>query len=154
MENSQGTVTSVTERPSIAPFLCTVMLKGTRLYSVLRWKCPNCHKGDLYCNPNPYNPSHIADMPDYCLSCGQKYLLEPGFYYGAMYVSYALTVALSVSVFVAMIVLWEFDVLWYLGLNAAAIILMFPIIFRTSRAVWFNIFVGFGSKEKKVAKQV
>jgi hypothetical protein len=129
------------------------MLKGTRLYSVLRWKCPNCHQGDLYCTPNPYNPSRIADMPDSCPECGQRYLLEPGFYYGAMYVSYALTVALSVAVFVAMIVLWEFDVLWYLGLNAAAIILMFPIIFRTSRAVWFNFFVGFGSKARDTAGQ-
>jgi uncharacterized protein (DUF983 family) len=151
MENREAIVTPVTESPARAPFLCTAMLKGTRLYSVLRWKCPNCHGGDLFCTSNPYNPSRIAEMPDSCPDCGQKYLLEPGFYYGAMYVSYALTVALSVAVFVAMIVLWEFSIGWYLGLNAAAIILMFPIIFRTSRAVWLNIFVGFGSKPPKTA---
>jgi ribosomal protein S27AE len=119
------------------------MRKGFKLYSMLRWKCPRCHEGDLFNNPNPYDPSTIGDMPENCPNCGQKFLLEPGFYYGAMYVSYALTVALSVAVFVAMIVLWEFNTLWYLGLNALAIILCFPWIFRTSRAVWFNFFVSY-----------
>lgn len=82
-------------------------------------------------------------MPEKCSVCAQKYWPEPGFYYGAMYVSYALTIALSVSVFVAMIVLWHFDVLWYLGLNAALILLLFPLIFRYSRAIWFNFFVSY-----------
>lgn len=90
-------------------------------------------------------------MPETCSECGQKYLLEPGFYYGAMYVSYALTVALSVAVFVAMTVLWHFDTLWFLGLNALAIVIMFPLIFRTSRAVWINFFVRYGSGRPKEA---
>jgi hypothetical protein len=80
-------------------------------------------------------------MHDKCPVCEQKYWLEPGFYYGAMYISYALTIALSVAVFVAMIVLWHFDILWYLGLNATAILILFPPIFRVSRAIWISIFV-------------
>lgn len=127
------------------------MRKGQKLYSILRWKCPHCHEGNLFGNPNPYSPKEIANMPDKCPNCGQKFSLEPGFYYGAMYVSYALTIALSVAVFVAMIVLWEFNIGWYLGLNAAAIILVFPWIFRTSRAVWLNFFVGY---EKDAALKV
>jgi uncharacterized protein (DUF983 family) len=119
------------------------MRKGQKLYSILRWKCPHCHEGDIFCKSNPYSPSEIDNMPERCSNCGQKFLLEPGFYYGAMYVSYALTIALSVAVFVAMIVLWEFNTGWYLGLNAAAIILVFPWIFRTSRAVWLNLFVAY-----------
>lgn len=90
-------------------------------------------------------------MPDTCPVCGQKNWPEPGFYYGAMYVSYALTIALSVAVFVAMIVLWKFDILWYLGLNAAAILLLFPPIFRVSRAVWFNMFVSYKTPEERKA---
>lgn len=125
------------------------MRKGFKLYSMLRWKCPRCHEGNLFNNPNPYDPSTIADMPDSCPHCGQKFLLEPGFYFGAMYVSYALTVALSVAVFVAMVVLWEFNTLWYLGLNALAIIVFFPWIFRTSRAVWLNMFVQYGKDAVK-----
>ena len=117
------------------------MLKGTKLYSILNLKCPRCNEGDLFLTKNPYSFSDMDKMPDKCHVCEQKYWLEPGFYYGAMYISYALTIALSVSVFVAMIVLWHFDIMWYLGLNATAIILLFPPIFRVSRSIWISIFV-------------
>ncbi|MCF8257013.1 MAG: DUF983 domain-containing protein [Flavobacteriales bacterium] len=119
------------------------MRKGHKMYSILRWKCPRCHEGDLFISSNAYRVGELSAMPDRCGHCGQKFLLEPGFYYGAMYVSYALTVALSVAVFVAMVVLWEFRPLWYIGINAAIILLLFPWILRTSRAAWINFFVGY-----------
>lgn len=117
------------------------MFEGTKLYSIFRMKCPRCHQGNLFETKNPYNFSEIDKMPDNCPHCNQKYWIEPGFYYGAMYISYALTVALSVAVFVAMIVLWEFDIMWYLGLNFTSILILFPPIFRLSRSIWINIFV-------------
>ena len=117
------------------------MFEGTKLYSIFRMKCPRCHQGNLFETKNPYNFSEIDKMPDNCPNCNQKYWIEPGFYYDAMYISYALTVALSVAVFVAMIVLWEFDIMWYLGLNFTSILILFPPIFRLSRSIWINIFV-------------
>lgn len=131
----------------LKPKAVTSMKKGTKLYSILNLKCPRCHEGDLFLTKNAYSVSNIDKMPDACPICGEKYWPEPGFYYGAMYVSYALTIALSVAVFVAMIVLWHFDVAWYLGLNATLIILFFPPIFRFSRAIWFNFFVKYRSKD-------
>ena len=118
------------------------MFEGTKIYSVLKLKCPRCQEGDLFLTKNPYVYSKIDKMPENCPVCEQNYWPEPGFYFGAMYVSYALTIAISVAVFVAMIVLWHFDVIWYLGINAVTILLFFPPIFRLSRAVWFNLFVG------------
>ncbi|MGB0368672.1 MAG: DUF983 domain-containing protein, partial [Flavobacteriales bacterium] len=97
------------------------MKKGSKIYSMLRLKCPRCHEGDLFLHKNPYSFTKLEKMPDNCPVCDQKYWPEPGFYYGAMYVSYALTIALSVAVFVAMTVLWRFEILWYLGINAASI---------------------------------
>jgi len=119
------------------------MYQDSVLLSVLRLKCPRCHKGDLFYSKNPYNFHQIDKMPEQCPVCGQRYWIEPGFYYGAMYISYALTVALSVAVFVAMIVLWHFDIKWYLGLNFSAILLLFPFIFRLSRSIWIHIFVKY-----------
>lgn len=127
------------------------MLEGTRMYSILKLKCPRCHEGDLFLTKNPYVYSDLEKMPDKCPVCNQKYWPEPGFYYGAMYVSYALTIAISVAVFVAMIVLWHFDVLWYLGINAVTILLLFPPVFRLSRAIWFNFFVGYKTPEERAA---
>lgn len=116
-------------------------MKLSILSSILRNKCPRCHEGDLFETKNPYSFSDLDKMPDNCPMCGQKYWIEPGFYYGAMYISYALTVALSVAVFVAMTVLWHFDIKWYLGLNFSAIAILFPPIFRLSRSIWAHIFI-------------
>lgn len=125
------------------------MLEGTKIYSIIANKCPRCSEGNLFLTRNPYNFSNIDKMPDNCPNCGQKYWIEPGFYYGAMYVSYALTIALSVAVFVAMTVLWHFDIKWYLGLNFTAMAILFPLIFRLSRSIWIHIFVKPEAKEAK-----
>lgn len=117
--------------------------KGTKLYSILFWKCAKCHKGDLFKTRNAYSFSNIDKMHERCPNCNENYMPEPGFYYGAMYVSYALSIALSVSVFVAMTVLWTFDITYYLMANAAALLIVFPWMFRTSRAMWLNFFVHF-----------
>lgn len=116
-------------------------MKVSLLSSVFKNKCPRCREGDLFLTKNPYNFSDIDKMPDNCPKCGQKYWIEPGFYYGAMYISYALTIALSVAIFVAMIVLWHFDIKWYLGLNFTAMLILFPPIFRLSRSVWAHIYI-------------
>ncbi|MGB1319197.1 MAG: DUF983 domain-containing protein [Flavobacteriales bacterium] len=128
------------------------MKKGSKIYSMLRLKCPRCHEGDLFLHKNPYSFTKLEKMPDNCPVCDQKYWPEPGFYYGAMYVSYALTIALSVAVFVAMTVLWRFEILWYLGINAARILLLFPPIFRVSRSVWANMFIHYNPKAKTESK--
>lgn len=129
------------------------MLDGTKLYSILNLKCPKCHEGDLFLHKNHYNLSKMDKMPDRCPNCDLKYWPEPGFYYGAMYVSYALTIALSVAVFVLMNVFWVFDILWYLGINSVLILLLFPPIFRYSRAVWINFFVKYKTPEERVQEK-
>jgi len=58
----------------------------------------------MFKNNNTYKSlklSHTFDMYDECPHCLQKYELETGFWYGTGYVSYALTVALSVATFIA-----------------------------------------------------
>ncbi len=116
---------------------------------MLRWKCARCHVGEMYKTSSAYSFSNMDKMHDSCPHCGQKYWPEPGFYYGAMYVSYALSIALSVAVFVAMIVLWEFEVVRYLLINTTILVLAFPWMFRTSRAVWLNFFVKYEKVEDK-----
>ena len=125
------------------------MLKGTKLYSILKLKCPRCHEGNLFVSRNPYNFKMMDKMPDNCPVCNQKYWPEPGFYYGAMYVSYALTIAISVSVFVVMWLLSCFNVIPYLITNSLIILILFPPVFRFSRAVWVNFFIKYDHKRDK-----
>jgi uncharacterized protein (DUF983 family) len=129
-------------------------LKGTKIYSILNQKCPKCHEGELFVERNPYHLKKIFDMPERCEKCNQLYQLEPSFFYGAMYVNYAFTVAIAVAVFVAMTVLgsdWELH--HYLIGIIIAIFLLAPLTFRMGRTVWINMFIKYNphalSEEEK-----
>lgn len=49
-------------------------------------KCPRCREGDIFVKP--LNLKAPLDMPKNCKVCGQPTEPEPGFYYGAMFLSY------------------------------------------------------------------
>lgn len=85
-------------------------------------------------------------MPEKCLHCGQRYQLEPQFYSGALYVSYALQVALFTSVCVTLNVLFDAPMEAYMIGTIASALMVFPITFRLSRSIYINFFVSFDQK--------
>jgi hypothetical protein len=87
-------------------------------------------------------------MNEHCPECGQPTQLEVGFYYGTAYVSYVLTVALSVASFVAWYVLIGMSVkdsrfFYWLGFNAVLLIVLQPWLMRLSRSIWISWFVKY-----------
>lgn len=116
--------------------------------SIAKNRCPRCRKGQLFTHA-AYNIKHTIAMPDQCAHCGQAFHLEPSFYYGALYVSYGLQVALFAVVSVAIAVLYpEAPTSWYLiGVTLAAL-LLFPLIIRLSRSIWIHIFVKYDSSKR------
>ena len=111
--------------------------------NILQQQCPRCRKGKLF-QSNAYNLKSFAVMHEHCPCCGQRYHLEPSFYYGALYISYGLQVALFATVSVGLYVLVDDAPLsWYLGGVTALALLLFPVIFRLSRSVWIHIFVKY-----------
>ncbi len=85
-----------------------------------------------------------------CLVCKQKFDMEPGFWYGTGYVSYALAVALSVATFIAWWVLIGISindnrVFWWLGINSFLLIVLQPWLMRLSRSVYLYFFVSYDS---------
>lgn len=105
----------------------------------------------MFKDPNPYRKitlQHIFDMHEHCPTCGQKYDLEPGFWYGTAYVSYAVTVAISTATFVAWLVLIGVStednrIFWWLGVNAVALVVLQPWIMRLSRVIYMRFFVSY-----------
>lgn len=122
--------------------------KETILYSVLNAKCPRCHEGDFFETKNPYNLKKFDKMPHRCPVCNEDFDRETGFYYGAMYISYGLTVAFGVAVYVAMCVVMSFDEITYLITFASLQLLLMPVFYRTARLVWINIFVRYREQKK------
>ena len=85
-----------------------------------------------------------------CPKCGLDFEREPGYYYGAMYVSYALTVAIGVSLFVADIVLFsEFNTWYYMLALTLLLLVLSPWTFRTSRVIWLNFFIKYKPEMKR-----
>jgi uncharacterized protein (DUF983 family) len=127
------------------------------LWSILTNKCPRCRRGEMFINKSAYRKlslKHIFAMPDECAECGQKYDLEPGFWYGTSYVSYALTVALSVATFVAWYVLIGVSVndgriFWWLGTNALILVVAQPWLMRISRVLYIRFFVSYDKDYEK-----
>ena len=124
------------------------------LSSVLTNKCPRCRQGNLFLNPNPYDLKMTMQMPDVCPVCGQKFELQTGFYFGTGFVSYGMTVLFSGLTFV----LWWFTVgisihgnsiWWWLGVNAALLVLLQPIIQRQARSIWIAFFVPYDKNWKE-----
>ena len=120
------------------------MLKKTsKLHSILTGTCPRCHQQSMYKFKNPYNIGKLYQMHEYCGSCGLKYKIEPSFFYGAMYVSYGLTVAIGVAAFVIGTMLKKLNVNEALLIISAAIIVLMPITARLSRNIYIAMFVKY-----------
>jgi hypothetical protein len=120
------------------------------LWSLLHHKCAHCRTGNMFKVPNAYRLKDFMKMHDSCPVCNQPMELEVGFYYGTAYVSYALTVALSVTTFVAWWVLVGMSVndnrfFWWLGLNIALLLILQPYLMRLSRAIWLSFFVRYNA---------
>ncbi len=118
------------------------------LASTIRCRCPRCRKGKLFRNPISIRLKKNMEMNESCPICHQDTQLEVGFYYGTGYVSYALTVALSIFTFIAWFILIGMSVhdnrffIWLVS-NAVFLILLQPWLMRLSRSIWISWFVKF-----------
>jgi uncharacterized protein (DUF983 family) len=118
-------------------------LKGTKLYSIFTGKCPVCHEGDMYRNSNPFVLSHTLKMHERCSNCNTKFKIEPSFFYGAMYVSYAVGVAIAVAAFIIAFFFFGMDRRLTFFFIIGTLVILLPVILRLSRNIWINFFFKF-----------
>ena len=113
---------------------------GTALQALVACKCPKCRKGSMFTH-TAYNLSHLGDMPERCSVCDLRFEIEPGFFWGAMYISYAMTVGISI---ILSLVLW-----WYAGnpsiwtygaIIGGFLIVVSPLMLRYSRVLMLYLF--------------
>lgn len=129
------------------------MKKGQKIYSIIKGKCPRCHEGDFFEHPFTFNPSKITKLHKNCPECGLKYMIEPSFFYGAMYVNYGLTVAISVITFIIAKIFLDASLLQSFVAVFIALVALAPMNLRLSRILWINMFVKYGSKKEDTTHQ-
>jgi uncharacterized protein (DUF983 family) len=115
--------------------------KGSKLYSIIHEKCPQCQEGDMF-KYGALSPKFMQ-MHKNCPVCGFDFIQEPSFYFGAMYFSYAIQVVIFVMVYLILRYTinpgdWTY-VLWMMGASLA----ITPFNFRWSRLAWINLFARY-----------
>ena len=121
--------------------------KGSKIYSVFKNKCPRCNEGDFFKHSITFHPKKITTIHDNCSECNLKYMMEPSFFFGAMYVSYAIAVALFVGIFIVAKVFLELSILHSFIAIIVVSSLVTPLNLRLSRIIWINIFVSYKQKD-------
>ena len=108
---------------------------------MLAGKCPHCEKGQVfYKNGNPLL-FQMPKMHSHCPACKYRFEREPGYFFGAMYISYAIAIAEMVAIFV--ISRFFVSDLWDSFVIMAVLALLFTTLnFKYSRLVWMYIFDG------------
>ena len=106
---------------------------------ILQGRCPRCGEGKFFESSNPYSFRGMLKTKPACTHCQLNFEPEPGFYWGATYVSYALTVAFSVASFIVSMMFFGFMnslSLKYVAVNAALLVVISPVSFRFGRIFW------------------
>lgn len=89
-----------------------------------------------------YSPRFVQ-MFENCPHCGLRFEVETGFFWGAMYFTYAFSVAIFLTVYVALTVLLTDPPLWqYIAGVLAVNAVLFPLLVRYSRVAMLYVFGG------------
>ena len=126
-----------------------MLKKGSKLNSILTGSCPKCQNESMYVDKNPLHLGNVLKMNENCSHCGLKYQIEPSFFYGAMYVSYGLNVAVGIAAFIISHV--------FIGLNLVnsfiaiigTLVITFPLVLRWARNIYINMFISYDPNASK-----
>lgn len=120
-----------------------MLKKGWKINSILTGSCPRCQVENMYVEKNPYKLKTIYAMHEQCSTCHLRYEIEPSFFYGAMYVAYAVSIAFGVAIFIITnIILGLTAKTSFISLGIGILILM-PITARFARNIYINMFINY-----------
>ncbi len=111
------------------------------LSSIFNKKCPQCRKGDLFVKP--FSWKNPLNMHEKCAVCGQRTEPEPGFYYGAMFLSYIITGFLYLFIIGTLIIIFNFSVNQSFSVLLVFVALTYFETARLARALWIHVNVKY-----------
>ena len=112
------------------------MHEKSEFNAIIEAKCPSCRGGNLFPH-SAFSLTKFDKMNSHCPECNFKFEVEPGFFIGAMYVSYAIVIALMVTLGVLLYMLFDNPPNWvYYITFPTTITLLLPFIFRYSRVLY------------------
>lgn len=122
--------------------------KKSKLYSIFNSKCPQCREGDFFENKFSFNVLKTTQTKSNCPNCNLKYMREPSFFYGAMYVGYGLSVALAVAFYIISTVFFGLSMKQSIIVIAVGLFALSPWTLRLSRVIWIHLFINYQKEAK------
>lgn len=114
------------------------MKKTSKWSAVLHGKCPQCRRGQVF-SGSAYG-FNIQRTNKECSHCHQRFEIEPGYFYAAMYVSYAMNMIEMLGIGIATFFIlggrMDYDNVWlYITVILGGSILLSPFNYRYSRII-------------------
>ena len=111
------------------------------IQKILNNKCPNCQSGQIYHKNERYFKLGSPKMNKKCDQCGYTFEKEPGFFFGAMYVSYALGIAQGmITYFIGRLFFEDVFDMRIVILIGLVLIALSSFNMRLSRTIWIYLF--------------
>ena len=109
--------------------------------AILKAKCPQCQSGKMF-KKSALKLNGFTEMFDTCSVCGLTFEVEPGFFWGAMYVSYGITTGMMLIVGALVFILskhnagfWGYIIPIFLAMFSSI-----PFTYRYSRVLMLYYF--------------
>lgn len=115
------------------------IIKGNLFMRIINEKCPNCGKGNVYQKKKRF--LELPVMKDDCEVCHYHFDREPGYFLGAMYISYGLAVFQGIITFLLLYTLFpNISTIW-IPLIILSVITAFSMKnYKLSRIIYIHIF--------------
>ncbi|WP_242922305.1 DUF983 domain-containing protein [Pontibacter liquoris] len=118
------------------------MSQPSRLGAILACRCPRCRRGEVFTH-SALKLRKFDEMHENCPVCGLHYEVELGFFWGAMYISYAFSVIIVLLTGISLYYLANDPDMWvYLTVVASTVLILTPILFRYARILLLHFFGG------------
>ena len=118
------------------------MADRTYFGAMFSGKCPHCREGNMFIYPAT-NLLKFNIMHERCPHCDIRLEPEPGFYQGAMYVSYGITVLVMIAVSLVLYYFAGHPSEWvYITVFISVMVFLIPLNYRYSRVLFLYLFGG------------
>ncbi|PSR11559.1 MAG: DUF983 domain-containing protein [Bacteroidetes bacterium] len=128
-----------------------IFRKGQKAYSIFHIKCPRCHESDMFATSSMSFKAPF-EMKERCDKCNEDFFPEPGYYYGAMFLSYIFTAWFSIGFVLFFHWLLKWSTAASFALLIGVLLVFFVYIFRVARAMYINIHVSYDPHAIEKAK--
>jgi uncharacterized protein (DUF983 family) len=145
------TANNLVTAPTLLLFFMSTIPKPSAFTAIFGLKCASCRRGKMFKTPT-FSFSKPFEMNKLCPKCEVDLEPEPGFYFGAMFISYGITVWPMLG----LMAIFRWGLEWSLFASFAVTLvitaILFVYIFRVSRSMYLNMMVRY--KPSRAARAV